>query len=144
MENMTEYQKNLVRMWDSIRTDDDNKGKLTCAGTLCIECPLEKVCSTDVKCPGRWRNAEKAIEIVTQWAKEHPFVTNEQKFKEDWGCEPKSIGGIYLCPSYFGFEECESPFGQSATNPSCIEREKKYWQSEYKPPKADKEGVKNE
>lgn len=134
---MTQYQWNLIRMWDSLRTDD--KGSNKCGAVRCDKCPLrDSVCEA-----GHLFNTEKAIEIVTQWAKEHPIVTNEDKFKEDWGCEPKSIGGIYLCPSYFGVEECESPFGQSATNPSCVECEKKFWHSEYKEPKKGQTDVRS-
>lgn len=131
---MTQFQRDFVRMLDSMR--EECKGETTCVGIgdkECEECPLTTFCGDNDVC----FNAEKIIEIVTQWAKEHPFVTSEQKFKEDWGREPKSIGGIYLCPSYFGFEECESPFGQSATNPSCIECEKKFWNAEYKEPKKE-------
>lgn len=70
-----------------------------------------------------------------------PIVTNEQKFKEDWGCEPKSIDFFYLCPSYFGIEECTSPFSCSFNSPFCEVCKEKFWKSEYKPPKTDKEGV---
>lgn len=131
---MTQFQRDLIRMWDSVRTH--HKGHIKCLGVSCDKCPLVgHVCGTH----GTTFYAEKTIEIVSSWAKEHPIVTNELKFKEDWGCEPKSIGGIYLCPSYFGFEECVSPFGQSATNPYCVECEKKFWGSEYKPPKKEGE-----
>ena len=133
---MTQYQKDLVRMWDSLR--DKHNDAPTCVDVNCEACPLRDCCFGD---DGNISfNAEKSIEIVTQWAKDHPVTTNEDKFKEDWGNKPSSIGGIYLCPSYFGFDKCKKPFGVSCGK-ACEKCKEKFWKSEYKPPKADKEGV---
>ncbi len=100
MENMTQYQKDFVRMLDSMR--DTCKGATTCVGIgdkECEECPLTTFCLDDDVC----FNAEKIIEIVTQWAKEYPIVTNEQKYKGVFGVEPKGRGGDYVCPRSVGF-----------------------------------------
>ena len=133
---MTQYQKDFVRMADSIRKT--NKGEMSCDGVECRDCPLHDVCAS-IRVGRRSLYVEDIMKAVYEWAKDHPVMTYEQKFKEDWGREPKSIGGIYLCPSYFGFEDCGTPFGQSISNPICIECEKKFWNSEYKPPQKEGE-----
>lgn len=124
---MTQYQKDLVRMWDSLRTD--YKGSHNCCPILCEQCPLNKgACSGDGFTHTIF-NAEKAIEIVTQWAKEHPIVTNEDKFKEVWGKEPK-VNGTYICPPVRTSLLCSK---------NCGECRKTFWGSEYKPPKEEGE-----
>lgn len=65
MLNKETYERELIRMWDSIR--ETNKGSNFCYGLSCSECPLDKVDSCD--CP---INAVAMTEIVEKWAKEHP------------------------------------------------------------------------
>lgn len=66
MMNKEEYKKELVRMWDSLRTDSENKGYYGCADVSCKKCPLHGIrCSKPI-------NAFKMIEIVEKWAKENP------------------------------------------------------------------------
>ena len=46
-DELTRYQKDLIRMWDSLRTEVF-KGVRTCAGVLCSKCPFDHAtCSTD-------------------------------------------------------------------------------------------------
>ena len=65
MMNKEEYKKEIVRMWDSLRTI--NKGKSSCDGVLCGDCPLSLFdgCSS----------AEDIFDIyktVEEWSNEHP------------------------------------------------------------------------
>lgn len=77
-----EYQKNLVRMYDSLRTE--RKGDKNCMGVSCNNCPFNgKVCNAGE----RLFRAYDAIEIVEQWAEQHPIVTNAEKFREVFGME---------------------------------------------------------
>lgn len=130
-EQMTQYQRDFVRMLDSMR--DTCKGEITCAGIKmkeCKECPLTKFCENDI-----WFNAEKIIEIVTQWAKEHPPVTYEQKYEETFGVKPLHIDRctkIYLCPKHAGFD-----IGINCNAQSCETCKEKFWHSEYKEPKKE-------
>ena len=39
-----EYQKTLIRMWDSVR-DNDFKGNEDCNGIECNNCPIVSMCS---------------------------------------------------------------------------------------------------
>ena len=72
---------------------------------------------------------------MTRWAKEHPIVTNEDKYKEVWGVEPKSASGLYICPPTIMPEDvCVK--ATATTGEKCT---KSFWQSEYKPPKKEDE-----
>ena len=125
---MTQFQRDLVRMWDSVRTH--RKGHIKCLGVPCDKCPLVgHVCGTQ----GTTFYAEKTIEIVTQWAKEHPFITNEQKYKEVFGVEPKNERGEYVCPTWAGFDICDK---DAICSRECTEN---FWTSEYKEPKKEGE-----
>ena len=64
-----EYKRELIRMWDSLRTN--HQGEHTCAGVQCEDCPLY-----GTKC-GEPIDAFEIIEAVEEWSKEHP----PKKFK---------------------------------------------------------------
>jgi hypothetical protein len=70
-----EYQKTLVRMWDSVR--DNCKGKTDCDGVSCCECPLYRgnVCGTNAR-----YNVYDLISMVEKWGEEHPIKTNGSEF----------------------------------------------------------------
>lgn len=63
------FKKELVRMWDSLRTT--NVGEKKCMGVSCDDCPL-----CDTNCESS-TNAFEMIEIVEKWAKEN----HQKKFK---------------------------------------------------------------
>lgn len=64
------YKKELIRMWDSLRTE--YIGRDTCKGVLCKQCRFSdlKNCSSIV-------NAFEAIEIVERWSREHKMGQNQ-------------------------------------------------------------------
>lgn len=131
---MTQYQKDLVHMWDSLR--NKYKGTPTCIAVSCGTCPLQDCC-----CGNNGNisfNAERAIEIVTEWAKDHPVKTNADKFKEAWGFEPKHYSsGEYYCPKpFFGKSNCH---GRPDDDTICEECRKAFWEAQYKEPKAERE-----
>lgn len=117
-----EYQKNIIRMWDSIRSD--YKGESRCAGVDCTNCPFNgKVCYTeDGRIPF---HAYDAVEIIEEWAKTHPVVTNADKFQEFFGFEaPKNV---CVRKKYASCEECEY---YNAKCGICGANEK-FWNAEY-------------
>jgi len=130
---MTQYQRDFVRMADSIRKT--NKGEMSCDGVECAECPLSCVCAS-LRIGRRMLYVEDAMKAVREWAEKHPTATNEDKFIEVFGHKPSSIGGVYLCPSYFGFDECTKPFGESHGQ-ACDKCKERFWKSEYKDPKRE-------
>ena len=65
------YKKEIIRMWDTLRGDED-KGKGSCDGVYCGDCPLSTqddfvndTCTNNI-------NAFKVIKIVEKWARENP------------------------------------------------------------------------
>ena len=82
-----EYEKTFVRMMDSVR--ETGKGSHNCHGVSCQSCPFSINCGNDDQ-----SNAFKAAsfcEIVEQWGKDHPVVTNGDKFKEVFGATREQI-----------------------------------------------------
>ena len=69
-------------------------------------------------------NPEKAVLIVAEWAADHPFMTNAEKFKEVFGVRPQNV-----CPPK-GADICEDGAGD------CVEC-MKWWNREYKDPEAE-------
>lgn len=119
-----EYKKELVRMWDSLR--EVSKGRMSCGGVECEVCPFDKLTASD--CPTNVLiHAMEVIEIVEQWSKEHPIVTNRDKFKEVFGInidENKHDCVGLICPS------------KSSNLPTdCrVCPHKGFWEKEYKEP----------
>lgn len=78
--DLTQYQKDLIRMWDSMR--EDCKGDEHCHYVSCSECPLyDEVCFDGNEISGLTPifDVEKAVKIVTQWGKDHPIETKEMR-----------------------------------------------------------------
>ena len=69
-----EYNRETVRMWDSVRTN--SKGEHTCSGVQCEDCPLYyvSVCHSYnvVNAYDVYEKAIKCIDYVERWSKEHP------------------------------------------------------------------------
>lgn len=60
------FKKELVRMWDSLRSDR-YKGYCSCSGLSCNRCPLYKIGCREPM------NTFKMIDVVEKWSKEHPL-----------------------------------------------------------------------
>jgi hypothetical protein len=67
-----EYQKTLVRIFDSIR-DNTYKGEPNCCGLSCVDCPLSFGCGTIER-------YVDVVEFVEKWGEEHPIKTNGSEF----------------------------------------------------------------
>ena len=65
------YKKELLRMWDSLRTE--YVGRDSCIGVKCEKCPLHE---NGNHCAGI-KSAFEAIATVEKWSREHP----EKKYK---------------------------------------------------------------
>lgn len=115
-----EYKKNLIRMFDSLRTEC--KGEEICAGISCSDCPFNrKVCNA-----GKLLfYSFEAIEIVENWAKENPIKTNAEKFKEVFGFKPYTKNCIN------GEEKVSCTNCQCFYDGECAVS-KLFWDAEYK------------
>lgn len=69
------YQKELVRMWDSLRIDIF-KGRTSCDGVRCDKCPLKGCCRTI--------DSFETIDRVEKWSKEHPQKVKKERFFESF------------------------------------------------------------
>ena len=65
---------------------------------------------------------DKAVEVVTKWSKEHPILTNAQKFEEVFGYPPQSPIGM-SCPPKPETWDCSA-----LECPVCM----KWWDEPYK------------
>jgi len=107
---------------------DVTDGSNWCNGRGChTSCPFsgDKFCIVDDKSVDQLFNT---FEFVEQWAKDHPILTNAEKYKEVFGVEPKDVFGEFMCPRYAGFltVECKGV--------RCKECKDKFWNAEYKEP----------
>jgi len=90
----------------------------------CYGCPL-----ANTTCAGRLQWSEKeiidVIEKTEQWSKEHPIITNADKFEEVFGHKPN---GKYVCPVPMLDRSCA---GVSCK--TCIS----WWDEPYKEPEKE-------
>ena len=96
----------------------------------CSKCPLggrNAICLGNDK---RVDNLFDTIQTVEKWAKEHPFVTNANKFEDTWGHKPVRTDDSWFCPSIFKDVECNSSI-------DCDKCTSEFWNSEYKEPKKE-------
>ena len=121
-----EYEKTYIRMMNSLRKN--SKGEHSCKAVNCTDgCPFKPVC---IKKDSLIYNALKCVEIVEQWGKDHPIVTNADKFKEVWGVEPRAIDFPHnlLCPRRIGLN---IPCKERCTGIVCDKCKIDFWESEY-------------
>lgn len=99
-----------------------------CRSKDCPECPLQDkengCCILDTI-----EYAEKAVQIVEQWAKDHPVKTRQSEFLKVFPKATVSDHVIALCPKLYctqflgtDFQECEG------TN--CAKCRRDYWLAE--------------
>lgn len=71
------YRKEIVRMWDTIRTDE-HAGERSCKGVRCGDCPLytkNDICNNI--------DAFEFIKVIEEWSKEHPQKHKVSKLEYD-------------------------------------------------------------
>lgn len=94
----------------------------------CEHCPLN---DSKPEFPGdcaswRYKNAEKAVELVEKWSAEHPRKTMMQDFFEKFPKAPKNREGAPCdCPYYCGYCRdtcCEDDDGNEMTCLECWSR----------------------
>ena len=70
---------------------------------ICSDCPLfNGGCGES--------NPDEAVDIVEQWSKEHPVMTNAMKFEEVFGCSSPKPG--YYLPDAWWDEPYKEPEGK--------------------------------
>lgn len=62
----------------------------------CAECPAHGVICGTI---GKVNDAERLVQIVEAWAKEHPHKTRQSVFLEQWPNATRDSGGVVsICP----------------------------------------------
>lgn len=103
-------------------------------------CPLYEKCIFDFMYENEssketWERIEKAAATIEQWSKDHPIVTNAQKFKEVFGFygdvvnRSKPERGIAGTKGSCGYDDCRESCG-SRHYPRCP----MWWDDGYKEP----------
>lgn len=118
-----EFQRDLIRMWDSVR--NKSKGEETCRDVNCRDCHFDEICNAAVY-GSAIINACKTIEIVEQWAKEHPIKTNADKFKEVF-----SLDMAPQISSCINFKEKCADCKYYDYNDFKCDANKRFWNAEY-------------
>lgn len=96
--------------------------KRMCYKTDCKDCLLDQKCR-----PSANVEPEEVVELVEEWAKEHPVKTRQSEFLKMFP-NAKTMGGVIaICPNaidstYRNMEYCDHSF--------CEECGKKYWNEE--------------
>lgn len=91
----------------------------------CIKCPLAKNNIRD--CVAfEFHNAEEAEKIIMEWAKEHPVITNREKFNEvfgvEFGADLSKTKCSFICGGRDSCTGCKYDY---------------FWDREYEEPKGD-------
>lgn len=81
-----------------------------CEKSSCINCPLGRTSRNSKDSCGDFirKSPEEAVPIVEQWGKEHPVMTNEQKFREVFG----ETHSLVKAPSEWWVAEYKEPKGE--------------------------------
>lgn len=123
-----EYQKTLIRMWDSFRDDESKMGQPNCDGVLCEKCPLYKLC-------GSSRTSYRAYDIIAkveEWFEYNPLKTNGTEFLKKFPnatiCGRKDYGWTLLVK----LDENDPDDG------NIVEVNKRWWNEKVKDDEGDK------
>ena len=137
-----EYKREYIRMMDFLKDKEGcstaHKGEFNCKGVCCNICPFCNMCPLCIyEITDHDLQAIRAydiIEVVEKWSKEHPVMTNSDKFKEVYGINIEIDCTRMPCPRMLGIIEKEV-----CNKKDCCEKCKEdFWNSEYKTNK-DKE-----
>lgn len=95
----------------------------------CYECPLQKDghCIVDISIVGTSEYAEKAVQIVEQWAKEHPIKTRQSEFLRMFPNAQIHDDVIWMCPKCIG---CDYKPEENCNEIYCCDCKRKFWLTE--------------
>ncbi len=122
-----EYQKTLIRMWDSLR-GDACKGDSNCNGVKCTICPLKPICRKE----NIFLDIYDVIEFVEKWAKEHPAKTNREVFMEAMQEKFGDALDLDILNGMLDEQGCNLINGECHSSGSCKTCDQsKFWDKEY-------------
>ena len=100
--------------------------KRMCYKTDCKDCLLDQKCrpSANVK-------PEEVVELVEEWAKDHPIKTHQSEFLKKFPKAEVRNGVISLCPKFYCITLLGTDFTGCSPN-DCAKCLREYWPAEVK------------
>ena len=96
-----------------------------CSNSSCEKCSLKSFCESNFS--EKARNAEGAVAIVEQWAKEHPVKTRQSELQKLFPDLALEDGWFCMCPKYVGQKKCiDGPLEKS----TCDKCRRDFWMKE--------------
>lgn len=94
----------------------------------CAECPANGVICGTI---GETNDAERLVQIVGEWAKEHPRKTRQDEFLERWPEARVDKDGIpCICPANIAKNQRDEYGGCANPMKNCPECRRRFWQQE--------------
>lgn len=94
----------------------------------CAGCPADgMICSTI------WgmNDAERLVQVVEEWAKEHPHKTRQSEFLRQWlKARVDKDGILFICPADIAKNQKDEYGGCANPMKNCPECRRRFWQQE--------------
>lgn len=98
--------------------------KRMCAETDCKDCLLDQKCR-----PSANVEPEEVVELVEQWAKDHPVKTRQSEFLKVFPKATVCNHVLSLCPLFYCVNFLGTDF-QECKGTNCDDCRRKYWLTE--------------
>jgi hypothetical protein len=94
----------------------------------CAGCPADgMICSTI----GGMNDAERLVQIVEEWAEEHPRKTRQSEFLEQYPeARVDKDGILVICPAAIAKKKRDEYGGCASPTGNCPECRRRFWQQE--------------
>lgn len=94
----------------------------------CNQCPADgMICSTIWE----MNDAEKLVQVVEQWAKEHPYKTRQSEFLERWPtAKIDESGYLDVCPYTISATHRDKNGGCARECTKCRDCRREFWTQE--------------
>lgn len=94
----------------------------------CAECPANGVICGTI---GETNDAERLVQIVEAWAKEHPRKTRQDEFLERWPeAQVDKDGILFICPANIAKNQRGEYGGCANPMEPCPKCRRRFWQQE--------------
>ena len=94
----------------------------------CVECPANDVICGTI---GETNDAERLVQIVEEWAKEHPHKTRQDKFLEQYPeARIYDNGVLGVCPAAISLSHRRDGGGCLYPRKECRDCQREFWMQE--------------
>lgn len=95
-----------------------------CDSHFCDECPIYNECEAD----DTRRAAEKIVEEMEKWAKEHPIITRATVFFNQYPDAPKASDGYPVIGPCAISKKYKDKQDRGCLGDKCLECRKEFWE----------------